>query len=153
MPNTYSQIYVQLVFAVEGRQSLIKPEHREELHKYITGIITGRGQKLISIFCMPDHSHILLGMKPSIMLSDLVRDIKTGSSHFINKNGWVCGRFNWQEGFGAFSYSRSQIPAVSNYIRDQERHHGRRTFKNEYLGLLRKFEVDHDEKYLSDFFD
>src|SRR5689334_5183323 len=107
MPNTYSQIYIQIVFAVEGRQNLISPNWREELHKYITGIITRRGQKLIAIFCMTDHVHILIGIKPSISISDLVRDIKTGSSNFINDKNWVRGRFNWQEGFGAFSYSRS----------------------------------------------
>jgi putative transposase len=153
MPNTYSQIYIQLVFAVEGRQNLIQPANREELHKYITGIVSERDQKLLSIFCMPDHAHVLLGMKPSIALSNLVRDIKTGSSHFINEKGWVRGHFNWQEGFGAFSYSRSHIPVVSNYIQNQENHHRDRTFKNEYLGLLRKFEIEYDEKYLFDFLD
>ena len=102
---------------------------------------------------MPDHTHILIGFKPSVALSDLVRDIKTASSHFINEKGWVRGHFNWQEGFGAFSYSRSQIPAVSDYIHGQENHHRDRSFKNEYLGLLRKFEVEYDEKYLFDFLD
>lgn len=151
MPNTYSQIYIQIVFAVEGRQNLIAPEHREELHRYITGIVTNRNQKMLSIFCMPDHSHVLLGMKPSIALSDLVRDIKTGSSNFINENRWVRGHFSWQEGFGAFSYSRSQIDAVAKYILQQEGRHKARTFKNEYLSLLEKFEVEYDEKYLFDF--
>lgn len=109
-----------------------------------------RGQKLIAIFCMPDHIHILIGIKPSISISDLVRDIKAGSSNFINGKGWIRGRFNWQEGFGAFSYSRSQIESVSDYILDQENRHADRSFKNEYLGLLEKFEVEYDEKYLFD---
>lgn len=153
MPNTYSQIYIQIVFAVEGRQNLIAAEHREELHKYITGIVTNRNQKMLSIFCMPDHSHILIGLKPSIALSDLVRDIKTGSSNFINENRWVRGHFRWQEGFGAFSYSRSQIDAVAKYILQQEEKHTKRTFKNEYLSLLKKFDVKYDEKYLFGFID
>ena len=120
MANTYSQIYIQLVFAVQGRANLISPANREELHKYITGIVAKRGQKLLSIFCMPDHSHLLVGLKPSIAISDLVRDIKAGSSNFINENRWVHGHFNWQDGFGAFSYSKSQIDSVSKYILNQE---------------------------------
>ena len=151
MPNTYSQIYIQIVFAVEGRQNLISPDHREEVHKYITGIVDKRKQKLLSVFCMPDHTHILVGIRPSIAISDLVRDIKAGSSNFINEKKWVRGRFNWQEGFGAFSYSRSQINAVSNYILEQEIRHKERTFKKEYLGMLQKFEVEFNEDYLFDF--
>src|SRR5215204_4299728 len=139
MPNTYSQIYIQIVFAVEGRQNLISATNREELHRYITGIITKRGQKLLAIFVMPDHAHILIGIKPSICLSDLVRDVKAGSSNFINEKRLVKGRFNWQEGFGAFSYSRSQVGAVARYILDQEERHRNRTFKNEYVSLLKKF--------------
>ncbi len=153
MPNTYSQIYIQIVFAVEGRQNLISPQHREELHKYITGIVTKRNQKLLAIFCMPDHIHLLVGMSPSISISDLVRDIKAGSSNFINGQGWIRGRFNWQEGFGAFSYSRSQIKVVSDYILEQESRHEARTFRNEYLSLLRKFDIDFDERYLFEFID
>ena len=151
MPNTYSQIYIQIVFAVEGRQNLLSPKHREGLHKYIAGIIAKRNQKLIAIFCMPDHIHLLIGIKPTVAISDLVRDIKAGSSNFINEQKWVRGHFNWQEGFGAFSYSRSQIKAVSNYIMEQEIRHKERTFKTEYLGLLRKFEVEYHEEYLFDF--
>lgn len=153
MPNTYSQIYIQLVFAVEGRQNLIAPNHREELHKYITGIISKRKQKLLAIFCMPDHIHLLVGISPTIAISDLVRDIKAGSSNFINERKWIRGRFNWQEGFGAFSYSRSQIKAVSDYILEQESRHEARTFRKEYVGLLKKFDVEFDERYLFDFID
>ena len=109
MANTYTQIYIQVVFAVQGRQSLIRPERKEELQKYMTGIVTRQGQKLIAIHCMPDHTHLLIGLKPSIALSDLVGDIKTGSTNHINENRWVPGRFSWQEGFGAFSYSHSQL--------------------------------------------
>ena len=120
MPNTYSQIYIQIVFAVKGRQNLIPNQRREELQKFITGIVQKREQKLLSIFSMPDHTHLLIGLKPSISISDLVRDIKAGSSKFINDNHWVKGKFNWQEGFGAFSYSKSQIDNVIKYILKSE---------------------------------
>ena len=148
MANTYSQIYIHVVFAVEGRRNLIPKQHRETLHKYITGIVQNRDQKMLSIFCMPDHSHILVGMKPSISISNLTRDIKAGSSKFINDNKWIAGKFNWQVGFGAFSYSRSQIDNVIKYILNQEIHHKRKTFKEEYLELLKKFEIEYEEKYL-----
>ena len=148
MPNTYSQIYIQIVFAVKGRENLIPKNHREELHKYITGIVQNRDQKLLSIFCMPDHCHLMIGMKPSISISDLVRDIKAISSKFINDSKWINGKFNWQEGFGAFSYSKSQINSVCNYILNQEEHHKKKSFKNEYLDLLKEFEVEFEEKYL-----
>lgn len=148
MPNTYSQIYIQIVFAVKGRENLIPKNHREELHKYITGIVQNRDQKLLSIFCMPDHCHLMIGMKPSISISDLVRDIKAISSKFINDSKWINGKFNWQEGFGAFSYSKSQINSVCNYILNQEEHHKKKSFKNEYLDLLKEFEVEYEEKYL-----
>lgn len=148
MTNTFSQIYIQIVFAVHGRQNLIPAQNREELHKYITGIITKRDQKLLSIFCMPDHAHLLVGLKPSISVSDLTRDIKAHSTQFINESGWLRSKFNWQEGFGAFSYSRSQISNVIGYIQNQEEHHRRKTFKEEYLDFLKKFEIDYDERYL-----
>jgi putative transposase len=148
MPNTYSQIYIQIVFAVKGRQNLITKSNREELHKYITGIIQKRGQKMLSIFCMPDHTHLLIGLTPSVSISDLVRDIKTGSSNFINEKEWIQGKFSWQEGFGAFSYSRSQIDDVAKYILNQEEHHKKTNFKEEYLDILHKFEITYDEKYL-----
>ncbi len=150
MPNTYSQIYIQIVFAVKGRQNLIPAKHREELHKYITGIVQKREQKMLSIFCMPDHLHVLIGIEPSIAISDLTRDIKAGSSKLINDNGWISGKFNWQEGFGAFSYSRSQIDSVIKYILNQEQHHKKKTFKEEYIDFLKKFEVEFDERYLFD---
>lgn len=150
MANTYTQIYIQVVFAVQGRQSLIKKEHKEELHKYITGIIRNKDQKLITINCMTDHSHIFMGVKPTIALSDLVRDIKNNSSIFINSKRWVRGKFNWQEGFGAFSYGHSQIDTVVKYIQNQEEHHVKKSFKEEYLELLRKFEIEYDDRYVFD---
>jgi len=150
MANTYTQIYIHIVFAVQGRQTLIKKDQKEELHKYITGIIRNKNQKLYAIDSMPDHIHIFMSMKPNISVSDLVRDIKNNSSTFINVKKWVRGKFNWQEGFGAFSYGHSQIDAVVKYIHDQEKHHTRRTFKDEYLGLLKKFNIEYDERYLFD---
>jgi putative transposase len=148
MANTFSQLYVQVVFAIENRESLIHKNNREELQKYISGIIENRNAKLLAIYCMPNHTHILIGLKPSVLLSDLIRDIKTGSSKLINEKIWIIGKFNWQEGFGAFSYSHSQIGHVINYINNQEEHHQRKSFKDEYLDFLQKFEIDYDKKYL-----
>ena len=150
MANIYSQIYVHIVFTVQGRLNLISKQHREELQKIMTGIISKRNQKLISIFAMPDHVHILVGMKPSMAVSDLIRDIKSGSSQHINKNRWVKGKFSWQEGHGSFSHSRSQISQVANYISNQEEHHKKKTFKEEYLEILDNLDIEYNEKYLFD---
>ena len=148
MANTYTQIHVHIVFAVEGRQSIIPQVKKEVLHKYITGIVTQQKQKLIAINSMPDHIHILIGQKPDIALSNLVGDIKTGSTNHINRERWVIGRFSWQEGFGAFSYSHSQLGTVIRYIQNQETHHAKTTFRDEYKTLLDRFEVPHDERYV-----
>jgi REP element-mobilizing transposase RayT len=148
MANTYTQIYIHVVFAVEGRQNLIRPEHNDELQKYITGIVSGQEQKLIAINNMPDHLHLLVGMKPDLSLSDLMRDVKAGSSKFINEKRWVAGRFSWQEGFGAFSYSRSQLGTVIRYIENQQQHHAQKSFLEEYVELLEKFGVDYDPRYI-----
>jgi len=148
MANTYTQIYIQIVFAVQGRQNLISPEHNDELQKYMTGIVRAQGQKLIAINNMPDHFHLLIGQKPNIALSDLVGDIKSGSTNFINRQRWIRGRFEWQEGFGAFSYSHSQLSSVIRYIQNQQKHHRRRSFQEEYLRLLDKFDVPYDERYI-----
>lgn len=153
MANTYTQIYIHIVFAVKGRTNLIKTEHKEELYKYIAGIIRNKKQKLIAINGMPNHVHIFIGMKPSIALSDLVRDIKNNSTNFINDKRWVRDRFNWQEGFGAFSYGHSQIDSVVKYIQNQEKHHARKTFKEEYMNMLKKFNIDYKDKYLFDWID
>ena len=116
MANAYSQLYIHVIFAVKGRQSLISANWKEEFYKYITGIVTNKGQKLIAINGMPDHIHILIGQKPDKSISDLVRDIKSNSSNFINDKKWINGKFEWQNGFGAFSYSHSQLTNVINYI-------------------------------------
>lgn len=148
MANTYSQIYIQVVFAVEVRLNLIDPSHNDELQKYITGIVTKQRHKLIAINNMPDHVHVLIGQRPDAALSDLVGDIKSGSTNFINRQRWVRGKFNWQEGFGAFSYSRSQLDKVIRYVQNQQRHHQRRSFRDEYVKLLDRFKVPYDERYI-----
>ena len=151
MPNTYSQLYIQIVFAVQGRKSLIKESIREELQKYISGIVSNHKQKLLAIYCMPDHTHIFLSMKPNMAISDLVRTIKSNSSSFLKDRNLV-NDFSWQEGFGAFSYSKSQAKNVIDYVLNQEEHHKKRTFKEEYVEFLNKFEIDYDEKYLFEFY-
>lgn len=149
MANTFTQIYIHIVFAVQGRGCLIPRQHKkEELCKYTAGIVTNRGQKLITINNEPDHMHAFVGLKPTIAVSDLTRDIKAGSSGFINEKKWVRGRFSWQEGFGAFSHSHSEIDRVVKYIQNQEEHHRKRTFKEEYLKMLEDFAVQYDAQYL-----
>ena len=150
MSNTYTQIYIHIVFAVKGRQCLIPKEHKAELHQYIIGIIRKKNQTLIQINSMPDHVHILVGTTPDTTISHLVRDIKAHSSKFINKKRWVVGRFEWQVGFGAFSYARSQLDDLVRYIKNQEKHHTRKTFREEYLEILQHFNVNYDEKYVFD---
>ena len=151
MANTFSQIYIQTVFAVSNRQSLIKPEFKEELCKYVSGIVRNQGQKLIAINGVADHIHILIGLRPAMALADLVREIKADSSNFINKERFVHGRFSWQEGYGAFSYGHSQLDTIIRYIQNQEKHHSRRSFRDEYLTLLRKFDIAFEEKYVFEF--
>ncbi|MBC8321975.1 MAG: IS200/IS605 family transposase [Candidatus Marinimicrobia bacterium] len=148
MSNTFSQIYIQIVFAVQNRQHLIRPKHEEELFKYMTGIVQNKGHKLISINGMPDHIHVFLGLKPNEAISDVVRDLKKDSSKLINSKNWVRGKFSWQEGYGGFSYGHSQIKDVARYIENQKIHHKKRSFKEEYIGLLNKFQIDYEEKYL-----
>jgi REP element-mobilizing transposase RayT len=150
MANTYTQLYIQIVFAVKGRQNLISKSWKDELYKYITGIVTNEGQKLIAINGMPDHVHILIGLKPNKALSDLVRDIKANSSRFINEKSWINGKFEWQAGFGAFSYNHSQLTNVINYIQNQEEHHRVKTFKDEYVDFLKEFDIDYNNQYLFD---
>ncbi len=150
MPNTYTQLYIQIVFTVKGKQNLIPKSKQEELFKYISGIISNKGHKSIIVNGMSDHIHLFVGLKPSISISELARDVKNNSSKFINKSGWLKNNFSWQEGFGAFSYSNSQIDKVYNYILNQEKHHQEKTFKKEYTELLDEFDVDYLEKYLFD---
>lgn len=151
MANTYTQIYIQVVFAVSGRLSLIRNEHKEEIYKYITGIVRNDGHKLIVINGMPDHLHILLGLKPDMALSELVRDIKSNASNFINQRRLAQGKFGWQEGYGAFSYGHSQLDTIIRYIQNQEQHHSRRSFRDEYLALLKKFQITFENKYVFSF--
>ncbi|MEO6539643.1 MAG: IS200/IS605 family transposase [Ferruginibacter sp.] len=153
MSGTYSKIYIQIVFAVKGRENLITSSWNAELHKYIAGIIKGKGQKPIIVNGMADHIHAFVGLKPVMSISDLVRDIKNNSSNFINDHHFVKGKFAWQESYGAFSYSHSHINKVYDYILNQEQHHQKKTFKQEYISFLKKFEVDYDEQYLFDWYD
>jgi len=150
MANTYSQLYIQIVFAVKGRQNLISPNKKDEIYKYISGIIANQKQKLIAINGMPDHIHILVGIKPDVSLSDLVRVIKTNSSKFINEQRWINGKFEWQTGFGAFSYGHSQLTNVIKYIENQEEHHKTKTFREEYIAFLKLFNIDFKNEYLFD---
>ena len=153
MANTYSQIYIHIVFSVKGRENLIRASFRDELQMYIAGIIKNLNQKLYAIYIMPDHAHLLISINPSKSISDLVRDIKANSSKFINEKGWIKGKFAWQDGYGAFSYSKSQATNVVNYIINQPNHHKSLSFKEEYIDLLKKIEIQFDEKYLFEWYD
>jgi putative transposase len=150
MAGTYSQLHIQVVFAVKGRQNLIDKSWKDELYKYISGIITNKNQKSIIVNGMPDHIHIFFGLRPANAISDVVRDIKNNSTNFINERGFLKSRFSWQEGFGAFSYSHSHVKRVYQYILNQEEHHRKKTFRQEYLGFLKAFEIDYNEAYLFD---
>lgn len=153
MHGTFSQIYIQVVFAVKGRESFINSEWEEELFRYITGVISNKSQKLLAINGMPDHLHILIGMRPSCCLSDLVREIKKSSTNFINDKAFLRHKFSWQEGYGAFSYSHSALSNVINYINNQKEHHRKISFRDEYKSFLRKFQVDHNDEFLFDWID
>ena len=148
MANTFSQIYLQFVFAVKGRQSLIKKENNEELHKYITGLVQNRKAKMLAVHCMPDHIHFFVGFKPTVLITDFVKEIKVESNEFINNKRWIKGRFSWQEGYGVFSYSHSHIDRVVKYILNQEKHHQKKTFLEEYREFLDNFEIEFDDRYL-----
>jgi len=150
MAGTFSQIYIQYVFAVKGRSNLLQKPWREEVFKYMSGIISGKNQKSIIINGVADHVHLLVGLKPSMSISDLIRDIKNNSTNFINQQNYIHGKFSWQDGYGAFSYSHSQINNVYQYILNQEEHHRVKTFKEEYLDFLHEFEIEHNEKFLFD---
>lgn len=150
MSNTYTQVHLQIIFAVKGRQSLIPLKHREELNKYVTGIVEKRNQKLIAVNNYLDHIHIFVGYGTTITIADLVHDVKIASTNFINKKNWTRGHFYWQEGYGCFSYSRSQVDKVVKYILNQQNHHKKITLKEEYINFLKKFEVLYDTKYLFD---
>ena len=148
MPGTFSQVYIQIVFAVKGRENLIGKTWKDELHKYIAGVIKGKEQKSIIVNGVQDHIHAFIGLRPSASISDIVRDIKNNSTNFINERRLVQGKFSWLEVYGAFSYGHSQIEKVYNYILTQEEHHKKTTFREEYIGFLNKFEVPFEERYL-----
>ena len=148
MANTYTQIHIHFVFAVKFRNGIINSQWKNTLYKYITGTIHNNNHKLLAINGTSDHIHILIGLRPSQSISDLMKDVKQSSSKWINENKLVKGHFEWQEGYGAFSHSKSQINKVIDYIDNQESHHKKLTFKEEYLDFLKKFEVDYDEKFI-----
>ena len=148
MANTYTQIHIQTVFAVQNRQSLIGDEWKEDLYKYMTSIIQNNNHKLLQINGMPDHVHILFGLRPVQAISNLMKQVKQDSSKWINQNRLARGKFSWQEGYGAFSYSKSQLPRVIKYIQNQQEHHKTKSFREEYLALLKTHEVDYDERYI-----
>lgn len=148
MANTYTQIYVQIVFTVQGRANLISEKFRNELEKYICGIVSENKCKPLAIYCNPDHTHVFIRLHPTISVSKITEQIKSGSSGWINQRKLIAGKFNWQDGYGAFTYSKSQIDHVVNYILTQPEHHKKQTFREEYLSFLEKFDVDYDPRYL-----
>ncbi|MCX8480433.1 MAG: IS200/IS605 family transposase, partial [Sediminibacterium sp.] len=150
MANTYSQLYVHVVFAVKYRANLISPKWKPILYQYITGIISNKKQKLMVINGMPDHLHILIGLKPDCNLSDLIRDIKSNSSRWVNQNNYVVEKFEWQNGFGAFTVGQSQIKTVVQYILNQEEHHRKKTFKEEYIEFLNAYNIEFKPEYIFD---
>lgn len=150
MTGTFSQIYIQIIFAVKGRESVIDTSWENELYKYITGIIQNKGQKMIAINGMPDHIHFLIGIKSSCCISDLVREVKKSTNEFIKENRFSRFKFQWQEGYGAFSYSQSSLKNVVRYISNQKEHHKKVTFKEEYIEFLKAFEIEFKSEYLFD---
>jgi len=153
MADTYSQIYIHLIFAVQHRQQLISDDWREDLHRLVTKIVKNHDQHLVRINSVEDHLHLLVAIKPVISISDLVRELKTGTANYINKEGWTVGKFEWQNGFSAFSVSKSDVDRVVKYIDQQQEHHRRRSFQEEYHEFLEKHEVEYDDRYVFDFRD
>jgi putative transposase len=153
MADTFSQIYLQFVFAVQGRQSLIPKQHKEELHKYITSLVQARKFRMLALHCMPDHAHLFVGIKPAVYIPDFVKEIKVESNDFIKEKQWTKGTFHWQEGYGGFSYGHSQLDRVCKYVLNQKAHHRKKTFKEEYHEFLRKFAVSLEERILFQWID
>lgn len=153
MAGTFTQLYVQAVFAVKGRENLLFRPWREEVFKYIYGIITAKNHKSIIVNGVGDHVHVFVGLKPHMSVSDLIRDVKNNSSKFINEKKWLPGKFSWQEGYSAFTYSQEAVKNVYQYILNQEEHHRKRTFREEYLELLKEFNIDYKEEYLFEWYD
>jgi REP element-mobilizing transposase RayT len=152
MPDTYTQLYIHIIFAVKGRQNFIKESFRDELEKYICGVVRNKNHKPLAIYCMPDHLHLLIGLHPSQSIADLVKEIKNSSNNFITNKQWI-HQFHWQQSYGAFSYSKSSLDNVINYILHQPQHHQAKTFKEEYIDFLKKFNIEYDDKYLFEFYD
>ncbi|MGA2406305.1 MAG: IS200/IS605 family transposase [Bacteroidales bacterium] len=150
MADTYTKLFIHTVFAVRGRENIISLRWKDDLYRYITGIVTNNDQKLMIINGMPDHIHLLLSIKPAIALSDLIRDIKANSSRFINEQRWVQGRFEWQHGFGAFTCNPAELDTIINYIKNQEEHHKMKSFKEEYVNLLNYNNIVYKTEYLFD---
>jgi putative transposase len=148
MANTYTQLHVQFVFAVKYRAALIQKEWKDELHKYITGIINPKGHKMLQLNSMPDHIHILMGIRPAESISSLIKNVKTESTKWIKEKKFCASAFAWQEGYGAFSYSKSHVPDVIRYIQNQEAHHKKQTFLDEYRHFLQVFEIEYEEQYI-----
>lgn len=153
MANTYTQCYFHLVFAVKHRQALIKRAWKDELEKYITGIVQNHGHKMLAVGCMPDHVHIFIGYKITHLIPDLVEEIKTSTNAWIDENRLSQSKFDWQKGYGAFTHARSQLDTVVRYVLNQEQHHRQKTFRKEYLEMLRRNEIDFKEEYAFDFFE
>jgi len=151
MPNTYSQIYLQIVFAVKGRDSAISPMWEDELYKYITGIVQNKGNKMLAINGTTNHIHFVIGYNQNILISDLVREIKKSTNNFIKEKGFIKSNFKWQEGYGVFSYSKSSLNSVITYINNQKEHHKKKSFQEEYTLFLNKFEVEYKTEYLFEF--
>jgi len=153
MSNTYTQLYVQLVFSVKGRENLIKEKFRDELEKVMCGIIRDHKSKALAIYCNSDHTHIFVGLHPTMSVSKIMEQIKSGSSNWLNSKKYIVGKFSWQDGYGAFTYSKSQTDTVVKYILNQPLHHQKQSFKEEYLSFLEKFDIEYDSNYLFEWYD
>ena len=150
MANTYTQIFLHVVFVVKGRLNLIPKDKKEELFGYIGGIIKNKEHKVYIVNGMADHVHVLFGFNPKDSISDLIHEVKRNSSKYINENKWLSGKFEWQSGYGAFSYSKSHVDRIYKYIQGQEEHHKKLSFREEYISFLKKYGVDYDERYIFD---
>ncbi len=153
MANTYTQLYIQIVFSVKGRENLIKESFRDELEKIICGIISKQNCKTYAIYCNPDHTHLFVGIHPTISVSKLMEQVKSGSSNWLNSKQYIVGKFSWQDGYGAFSYSKSHIDKVVKYVLNQSEHHKKQSFRDEYVSFLNKFEMDYNPKYLFEWYE
>ena len=153
MANTYTQLYIQIVFSVKGRENLIKESFRDQLEKIICGIISKQNCKTYAIYCNPDHTHLFVGIHPTISVSKLMEQVKSGSSNWLNSKQYIVGKFSWQDGYGAFSYSKSHIDKVVKYVLNQSEHHKKQSFRDEYVSFLNKFEMDYDPKYLFEWYE